>query len=150
MWVLVVRRACLSLSNNNSPTVTRPCMKMPITNVLPPPPIPPFSSVRRSRFFAGDVEWKMKRLSNFSNSLNAGWNFFFRGRICSRSEKEEKVWMQGERETQREIKCSTCSFSFLLRFFLEREKSRDIFLDIFRIESRHERAGHGSINFNVY
>lgn len=102
MWVLVVRRACLSLSNNNSPTVTRPCMKMPITNVLPPPPIPPFSSVRRSRFFAGDVEWKMKRLSNFSNSLNAGWNFFFRGRICSRSEKEEKVWMQGERETTRD------------------------------------------------
>lgn len=53
-------------------------------------------------------------------------------------------------EKQREIKCSTCSFSFLLRFFLEREKSRDIFLDIFRIEWRHERAGHGSINFNVY
>lgn len=148
MWVLVVRRACLSLSNNNSPTVTRPCMKMPITNVLPPPPIPPFSSVRRSRFFAGDVEWKMKRLSNFSNSLNAGWNFFFRERISSRRKRRKFGCKVNEK--QREIKCSTCSFSFLLRFFLEREKSRDIFLDIFRIEWRHERAGHGSINFNVY
>lgn len=149
--MLVVRWACLSLSNNNSPTVTRRCMKIPLSMFLPTS----YTAIW-SRFFTIErcifLKVSLQNYSKVNDRSKEKWKNCAakNGSIVSRVKNAlSKVGVRWS-----EIKFY--AFVFFLSSLFQPEK-RSEFYQYFpdRVEAR-TRCAHrvtrdtGSINFNVY
>lgn len=150
--MLVVRWACLSLSNNNSPTVTRRCMKIPLSMFLPTS----YTAIW-SRFFTIErcilLKVSLQNYSKVNDRSKEKWKNCAakNGSIVSRVKNAlSKVGVRWS-----EIKFY--AFVFFLSFFSFSAGEKERILSIFSGSSGSTNAlrssrytGHGSINFNVY